>query len=278
MQNRTKNQTLSIPYRKTKRNSRPSIYSLNQVKITKLGKTAPYRVFRRKFLSKHSDHRSHPRRPYYPKGALAPTKLLYIMKASSPFLCNNPLKDPSSHHGPNIPLNGCCVEGISILVSENTKYEMKVLQNKIPKIMRVATTRDPIPYIYKVTVTLKPGLNHIAWCTESTAISVYPKKHPSNDLLLLPKFGFGTMTTYELEETNTPYYTDEEGPLSTYKKIDPPPPGPCETQSLCLPTQCSPQVPDGHLARRENSGSLGLGQSLRRRAWLPSSKKSSCPD
>jgi hypothetical protein len=114
------------------------------------------------------------------------------------------------------------VEGISILVSENTKYEMKVLQNKIPKCMRVATTRDPIPYIYKMTVTLKPGLNHIAWCTESTAISVYPKKHPSNDLLLLPKFGFGTMTTYELEETNTPYYTDEEGPLSTYKKIDPP--------------------------------------------------------
>jgi hypothetical protein len=222
MQNRTKKQTLSILYRKTKRNSRPSIYSLNQVKITKLGKTAPYRVFRRKFLSKHSDHRSHPRRPYYPKGTLAPTKLLYIMKASSPFLCNNPLKDPSSHHGPNIPLNGCCVEGISILVSENTKYEMKVLQNKIPKIMRVATTRDPIPYIYKMTVTLKPGLNHIAWCTESTAISVYPKKHPSNDLLLLPKFGFGTMTTYELEETNTPYYTDEEGPLSTYKKIDPP--------------------------------------------------------
>jgi hypothetical protein len=144
------------------------------------------------------------------------------MKASSPFLCNSPLKDPSSHHGPNVPLNGSCTEGISILVSEDTEYEMKVLQNKIPERMRIATTRDFIPYIYKMMVVLRPGLNHIAWCTESTAISVHPKKHPANDLLLLPKYGFGTMTTYELEETDTPYYTDDEGPLSTYKKIEPP--------------------------------------------------------
>jgi hypothetical protein len=56
------------------------------------------------------------------------------------------------------------------------------------KHMLKLTKRDPIPYIYKMTVSLLPGLNH--WCTESMAISVQPKKHPANDLLLLPKFGF----------------------------------------------------------------------------------------
>jgi len=49
------------------------------------------------------------------------------------------------------------------------------------------TKRDHIPYIYKMTVSLIPGLNH--WYTKSMAIPVHPKKHPANDLLLLPKFG-----------------------------------------------------------------------------------------
>jgi len=126
------------------------------------------------FLTEYTGHHRHPRRPWYREGWLAPSKLLYTMKASSPFLCNNPLKDPPSHHGPNVPLNGSCVEGISILVNDDTKYEMRVLLNKLPKHMLKLTTRDPIPYIYKMTVSLLPGLNHIAWCTESTAISVHP--------------------------------------------------------------------------------------------------------
>jgi hypothetical protein len=37
------------------------------------------------------------------------TKLLYVMKASPPFICKNPLKEVFHHHGPGVPLDGRCV-------------------------------------------------------------------------------------------------------------------------------------------------------------------------
>ena len=160
-----------------------------------------------------TQHQSHPKGNTWTK-----SKLLYIMKASSPFHCINPINKPLKHHTPTLFLDGKCVEGFSILVSEETRYEMRIMQTPHNR----EFVRAPIPYMYKMTIMLQPGLNHICWCTECTAVSVLSRRHPGNSLLLLPKFGFGTMTTYQLEETETPYYTDEEGPKSTYRKIDPP--------------------------------------------------------
>jgi len=70
---------------------------------------------------------------------------------------------------------------------------------------------------------------------------------------------FGTMTTYKLQETDTRYYTDDEGPLSTYKKVEPPLLDPVRPN-----TQCPSQIPDGHLSTGENPCTLGLGENPRK--------------
>jgi hypothetical protein len=134
------------------------------------------------------------------------TKLLYVMKASSPFICNNPLKEPTHHHGPGTPLDGRCVEGFTILVSKETRYEMRILQSRPSHVQRHDhTTRPDLPYIYKMTILLKPGINHICWCTESTAISLRSGGRVGNARLMLPRSGFGVMQTYELQEDNSEY-------------------------------------------------------------------------
>jgi hypothetical protein len=143
------------------------------------------------------------------------TKLLYVMKASSPFICNNPLKEPFSHHGPGVPLDGRCVEGITIAVSEEIRYEMKILQSRPSHVQRSEHARtEHIPYIYKMTILLKPGINHICWCTESTALSMEPGRRDGNDLLMLPRSGYGSMLTYEIQETEPDRYLK-------YKKLEP---------------------------------------------------------
>jgi hypothetical protein len=75
--------------------------------------------------------------------------------------------------------------------------------------------RLDIPYIYKITVLLKPGINHICWCTESTALSLQPGGRLGNARLLPPRSGFGIMQTYELQENESRNYE------TAYKKIEP---------------------------------------------------------
>jgi hypothetical protein len=168
----------------------------------KRNRRACYHAFMRVSLDDCEDHTEHPRRPHTTEGEKAMTKLLYVMKASSPFICNNPLKEPFQHHGPGVPLDGRCVEGITILVSKETRYEMRILQSRPSHVQRPFHVKNlNIPYIYKMTILLKPGINHICWCTESTAISLRPGGRVGNARLLLPRSGFGIMQTYELQES-----------------------------------------------------------------------------
>lgn len=100
------------------------------------------------------------------------------------------------------------------------------MQKKFPdaEMERSHFDTDPIPYMYKMTVTLLPGLNHIAWCKDSTDITVAQAHNvrPDRSRLMLPKYGFGTMTTYRLEDdAGVSYYdNDNDAPSPAYQKME----------------------------------------------------------